>query len=70
LEIREPKTVTDNSQAGAALLFIVGLLGWYMLFVIMAAEMRWRVCPPVGDLSQYWGSTDVEIGALEGEKKD
>lgn len=45
-------------------------LGWYMLFVIMAAEMRWRVCPPVGDLSKYWSSTDVEIAAMENEKKD
>ncbi|KAL5421903.1 hypothetical protein PMIN04_005146 [Paraphaeosphaeria minitans] len=57
-------------KTGAALLFIVGLLGWYMLFVIMAAEMRWRVCPPVGDLSHYWGSTDVEMGALEDEKRE
>ncbi|KAH8635516.1 hypothetical protein IG631_10917 [Alternaria alternata] len=57
-------------KAGGALLFIVGLLGWYMLFVIMAAEMRWSVCPPVGDLSRYWAKTDVEIGANAGEKKD
>ncbi|KAL5417146.1 hypothetical protein PMIN03_001772 [Paraphaeosphaeria minitans] len=57
-------------KTGAALLFLVGLLGWYMLFVIMAAEMRWRVCPPVGDLSHYWGSTDVEMGALEDEKRE
>ncbi|OAK94807.1 hypothetical protein IQ06DRAFT_353226 [Phaeosphaeriaceae sp. SRC1lsM3a] len=28
-------------KTGGALLFIVGMLGWYMLFVIMAAEMRW-----------------------------
>ncbi|KAI4931784.1 hypothetical protein J4E85_004381 [Alternaria conjuncta] len=57
-------------KAGGALLFIVGLLGWYMLFVIMAAEMRWSVCPPVGDLSKYWAKTDVEIGANASEKKD
>jgi hypothetical protein len=40
-----------------------------MIFVIMAAEMRWSVCPPVGDLSHYWAQTDVEIGAAA-EKKD
>jgi len=26
------KSVTDGTQAGGALLFIVALLGWYMLF--------------------------------------
>jgi hypothetical protein len=57
-------------QAGGALLFIVGLLGWYMIFVIMAAEMRWSACPPVGDLSHYWAKTDVEIGAVGNEKKE
>jgi hypothetical protein len=41
-----------------------------MLFVIMAAEMRWSACPPVGDLSKYWAKTDVEIGANASEKKD
>ncbi|RAR00874.1 plasma membrane ammonium transporter (Ato3) [Stemphylium lycopersici] len=59
-----------EGAAGGALLFVVGLLGWYMLFVIMAAEMRWSVCPPVGDLSHYWARTDVEIGAMASEKKD
>jgi len=57
-------------KAGAALLFVVAALGWYMLFVMMAAEMRWRVCPPVGDLSHFWSTTDVEIAALENEKKE
>jgi hypothetical protein len=41
-----------------------------MLFVIMAAEMRWRICPPVGDLSKYWATTDVEIATLEGVKDE
>lgn len=56
-------------KTGGALLFIVGILGWYMLFVIMAAEMRWSMCPPVGDLSHYWSKTDVELAVLESEKK-
>lgn len=40
-----------------------------MLFVIMAAEMRWTMCPPVGDLSHFWSKTDVELAVLENEKK-
>ncbi|KAF2649536.1 hypothetical protein K491DRAFT_563549, partial [Lophiostoma macrostomum CBS 122681] len=49
-------------KAGGALLFVVAVLGWYMIFVIMAAEMRWSVSLPVGDLSRYWRSADVELG--------
>ncbi|KAH7115250.1 plasma membrane ammonium transporter [Dendryphion nanum] len=57
-------------KAGAALLFIVALLGWYMIVVMMAAEMRWSVSLPVGDLSHYWARTDVELAAMEAEKRD
>ncbi|KAF2025439.1 hypothetical protein EK21DRAFT_76421 [Setomelanomma holmii] len=57
-------------HAGGALLFIVAMLGWYMLFAIMAAEMRWSVNLPVGDLSHYWRRTDVEPAAMENEKWD
>lgn len=60
----------DYLQAGGALLFIVAMLGWYMLVVIMAAEMRWSVNLPVGDLSHYWARTDVELATMENEKKD
>ena len=52
------------------MLFIVGMLGWYMLFVIMAAEMRWSVNLPVGDLSHFWRKTDVELAAMENEKRE
>jgi len=52
------------------LLFTVSLLGWYMLVVIMAAEMRWTVNLPVGDLSHYWKRTDVELATMENEKRD
>jgi hypothetical protein len=41
-----------------------------MIFVIMAAEMRWTVRLPVGDLSGYWRSADVELATMENEKKD
>lgn len=52
-------------QAGAALLFIVAILGWYITFVIMAAEMGFPFNLPVGDLSHYWPKpkvADVEAG--------
>jgi uncharacterized protein len=49
------------------MLFIVGLLGWYMTFVIMAAEMRLTLKLPVGDLSHYWRRTDVEIAVAAKE---
>lgn len=52
------------------MLFIVAMLGWYMIFVMMAAEMRWTVNLPVGDLSHFWRGTDVELAAMENEKKD
>jgi succinate-acetate transporter protein len=65
-----PRDRAKLQQAGGALLFIVAMLGWYMLFVIMAAEMRWSVNLPVGDLSHYWRKTDVELAAMENEKRD
>lgn len=52
------------------MMFVVACLGWYMLVVIMMAEMRWSVSLPVGDLSHYWRKTDIEIAAMENEKKD
>jgi len=52
-------------KAGGALLFVVGVLGWYMTFVIMAAEMRLTFSLPVGDLSHFWPSTDVTIAQAE-----
>ncbi|KAK5454087.1 hypothetical protein LTS15_006087 [Exophiala xenobiotica] len=52
---------------GGALLFIVGCLGWYMCFVMMAAEMRMAINLPVGDLSHFWPRTDLEMGKAEKE---
>ncbi|KAL6246004.1 hypothetical protein RBB50_007157 [Rhinocladiella similis] len=61
----------DNAHTlqvtGGALLFIVGCLGWYMCFVMMAAEMRLAITLPVGDLSHFWPRTDVEMGKAEKE---
>ena len=53
------------AQAGGALLFIVACLGWYMTFVMMAAEMRMAITLPVGDLSHFWPKTDIEMGRAE-----
>lgn len=54
-------------KAGGAMLFIVGILGWYMTFVIMAAEMRLTTKLPVGDLSHYWAKRDVETAVADKE---
>ena len=43
------------------MLFVVGVLGWYMTFVMMSAEMRLAINLPAGDLSHFWPKTDVEI---------
>jgi uncharacterized protein len=53
------------SKAGGALLFIVAALGWYMCFIIMAAEMRITLKLPVGDLSHLWPKTDTELATTE-----
>jgi len=56
----------ENLQkTGGAFLFIVGCLGWYMVFVMMAAEMRMAITLPVGDLSHFWPKTDIEMGRAE-----
>ena len=52
-------------QAGGGILFVVGFLAWYLLFVMMAAEMRLPINLPVGDLSHFWPKTDVEMGDVE-----
>lgn len=52
-------------QAGGALLFIVAVLGWYMCFIIMAGEMSITLNLPVGDLSRFWPTTNVELAVTE-----
>ncbi|KAI0421870.1 GPR1/FUN34/yaaH family-domain-containing protein [Xylaria grammica] len=52
-------------KAGGAIIFAVSMLGWYMCTVIMAGEMRIRFNFPVGDLSHFWPSTDVELATRE-----
>ncbi|KAI0835185.1 GPR1/FUN34/yaaH family-domain-containing protein [Hypoxylon sp. FL0890] len=50
-------------KAGGALLFVVAALGWYMCVIIMAGEMRITLNLPLGDLSRFWPSTDVDLAA-------
>ncbi|MCJ1472174.1 hypothetical protein MMC13_000821 [Lambiella insularis] len=52
-------------KAGGALLFVVSCLAWYLLFAMMAAEMRLVIKLPVGDLSRFWPNTDIEMGEAE-----
>lgn len=65
--LRKCLTLHNTQQAGGALLFVVGCLGWYMTFVMMAAEMRMAITLPVGDLSHFWPKTDIEMGRAEKE---
>jgi len=52
-------------KAGGACTFIVGMLGWYITFVMMAAEMRLTLKLPVGDLSHFWPRSDVDLAEME-----
>lgn len=47
------------------MIFVVAILGWYATFIIMAAEMRVPINLPMGDLSRFWPSTDVDIAQVE-----
>jgi hypothetical protein len=40
-----------------------------MAFVIMAGEMQLRTALPVGDLSNLWPRTDIEMAAAENDSK-
>lgn len=59
-------TAGHLQTAGGALLFIVAALGWYMIVVIMAAEMRMGMLP-VGDLSHLWKKRDLTLSQAEQE---
>ncbi|GAB1312450.1 hypothetical protein MFIFM68171_02660 [Madurella fahalii] len=59
------EAASQLQKGGGALLFIVAALGWYMCFIIMAGEMRITLKLPVGDLSQFWPKTDVELAVAE-----
>ncbi|KAH8685391.1 GPR1/FUN34/yaaH family-domain-containing protein [Tricladium varicosporioides] len=52
-------------KAGAAIFFIVALLGYYITVVMMAAELRITLKLPVGDLSHFWPKSDIEMAEME-----
>ncbi|KAJ4415614.1 hypothetical protein N0V82_007248 [Gnomoniopsis sp. IMI 355080] len=54
-------TAMNLQKAGGALIFAVAILGWYSCFIIMAAEMRVPINLPMGDLSRFWPSSNVEL---------
>lgn len=62
------KVLTDYAQAGGALLFVVAILGWYIVVVIMSFEMRMGINFPLGDLSHLWPNNNAEIGDEEKQK--
>ncbi|KAL2073908.1 hypothetical protein VTL71DRAFT_11234 [Oculimacula yallundae] len=45
-------------KAGGAIFFVLGLLGYYITIVMIAAEMRMTVRLPVGDLSHFWPKSE------------
>lgn len=46
-----------NLQTAGALLFVVSVLGWWLVVAMMSAEMNMGINIPVGDLSHYWADT-------------
>jgi succinate-acetate transporter protein len=57
-------TAMHLQKAGAAIFFVLAVLGWYITVVMMAAEMRITLKLPVGDLSHFWPK-DVELAEME-----
>ncbi|CAG8979934.1 hypothetical protein HYALB_00013518 [Hymenoscyphus albidus] len=55
-------------KAGAAIFFLVALLGYYITVVMIAAEVRITVNLPVGDLSHLWPKEGEELAEMEKEK--
>lgn len=50
------------------MLFVVAILGWYIVVVIMSFEMRMGINFPLGDLSHLWPGNGAEIGDEEKQK--
>lgn len=48
-------------QTAGALLFIVSVLGWWIVVAMMSAEMGMGINIPIGDLSHYWKDTRANV---------
>ncbi|KAF7190754.1 Protein alcS [Pseudocercospora fuligena] len=57
-------------KAGGALLFVVSVLGWWIVVAMMAAEMQLGVNIPVGDLSCYWPDAKRAKAVEDVEKQE
>jgi hypothetical protein len=44
------------------MIFVTGILSWYMTVVMMSAEMQFPIRLPVGDLSHYWDKAGRRTG--------
>ncbi|KEF58092.1 uncharacterized protein A1O9_06015 [Exophiala aquamarina CBS 119918] len=54
-------------KAGGAIIFVAGVLAWYMTVAMMSAEMQFSVCLPVGDLGRFWTKSGTETRSAEDE---
>lgn len=54
-------------KTGGALMFAAATFGWYLEIVMIAAEMRFPLPFPVGDLSHFWPDTNKDVAD---EKQD
>lgn len=64
------KTVLIVPQAAGALLFVVSILGWWIVVAMMAAEMRIGINIPIGDLSHFWADTKAAEAVHDVEKQE
>lgn len=44
------------------MIFVTGIVSWYMTVVMMAAEMQFPILLPVGDLSHFWDRAERKTG--------
>ncbi|RVX65992.1 hypothetical protein B0A52_09918 [Exophiala mesophila] len=55
-------TAKTLQKAGGAMVFVCGIVSWYMTVVMMAAEMQFPILLPVGDLSHFWNKAERNTG--------
>ncbi|CAK3902640.1 Clavaminate synthase [Lecanosticta acicola] len=63
-------TAGHCQTAAGALLFVVSVLGWWIVVAMMAAEMRIGINIPIGDLSHFWNDTKSAEKVSDVEKQE
>ncbi|KAF2173512.1 hypothetical protein M409DRAFT_61888 [Zasmidium cellare ATCC 36951] len=63
-------TAGSCQTAAGALLFVVSILGWWIVVAMMAAEMRIGINVPIGDLSHFWADTKAAEAVHDVEKQE